>query len=115
MTIDAEAFRQRMNDELLQIAETIAQAKNASSVVELDQSSVGRVSRIEALQQQAMAQSMLERLHTRQRQIGAALTRIDNGTFGLCCACEADLEPDRLNADPATVCCMDCAEKRVAH
>ncbi|MCF8178629.1 MAG: molecular chaperone DnaK [Sulfuritalea sp.] len=113
--MDTEVFRRRMNDELQQIAETIAQAKNASNIVELDQSAVGRVSRIDALQQQAMANSMLERLHTRERQIGAALTRIDNGRFGLCCACESDLEPDRLNADPATVCCKDCAEERAPH
>lgn len=114
MSIDTEAFRQRLHDELHQIAETLEQGKSAASIVELDQSSIGRVSRIDALQQQAMAQSMQDRLHTRQRQIDAALTRMDNGRFGLCCACETDLEPDRLNADPATVCCMDCAEKRAA-
>ena len=114
MSIDTEVFRQRLHDELRQIAETVAQAKSAASIVELDQSSVGRVSRIDALQQQALAQSMQERLHTRQRQIEAAMARIDNGIFGLCCACDADMEPDRLNADPATVCCMDCAEERAA-
>ncbi|MCF8149229.1 MAG: molecular chaperone DnaK [Burkholderiaceae bacterium] len=110
--MDTEYFHRRLTDELATIAETVAQARETSGIVELDQSSIGRVSRIDALQQQAMAQSMLERLQTRQRQIEAALDRIADDRFGLCCACEAELEPERLKADPATVCCMACAEAR---
>lgn len=61
------------------------------------------MSRIDALQQQALAQGLLERLVIRKRKIEAALARFDSGTFGLCCACQGDVEPERLNADPASV------------
>ena len=115
MTIATAVFRQRLLDETAQITESLAQANDASNIVELDQSTIGRVSRIGALQQQAMAQGMHERMLTRQRQIEAALARMDGDSFGNCCACGTLVEPDRLDADPATVCCLKCAEAREAH
>jgi DnaK suppressor protein len=112
VTIATTVFRQRLLDETVQITEALAQANDASHIVELDQSAIGRVSRIDALQQQAMALGMHERLLIRQRQIEAALARMEDDSFGSCCACGALVEPDRLDADPAAVCCMPCAEVR---
>lgn len=114
MTIATTVFRHRLLDEMMQITEALAQANDASNIVELDQSTVGRVSRIDALQQQAMALGMHERLLIRQRQIEAALRRMEDDSFGNCCACGVLVEPARLDADPAAVCCMPCAEVREA-
>ncbi|WP_288107089.1 molecular chaperone DnaK [Limnobacter sp.] len=110
--MNIELFRARLLTEQNQIAEAIDQAQRASATVELDQSSVGRVSRIDALQQQALAQGLLMRLNNRKRKVEAALTRVNSGTYGLCCACEGDVEPERLNADPASVFCQMCAAER---
>ncbi len=107
-------FRERLLDEIAQQTEAIAQAGHAAGTVELDQSSVGRLSRMDAMQQQAMAQGVLERLRVNKRKLEAALARIDAGTFGRCCQCGAEIEPQRLNADPATVFCSDCMAERAA-
>ncbi len=110
--IDRRQLRDRLDAELAKAIEAIQHAQQSAATVELDQSSVGRISRIDALQQQALAQGLLERLLTRQRKLNAALDRFDSGIYGLCCACEANIEPERLNADPTVVFCQGCAVDR---
>lgn len=75
---------------------------------------MGRVSRMNAMQQQAMAVEFQNRLRLRKRKLEAALDRIAAGSFGICCECQDELEADRLEADPATVFCTECASQREA-
>lgn len=112
MKPDAGRFHDRLVAELQQLAEAIAQAGSAAGTVELDQSSVGRVSRMDAMQQQAMARGLQERLAVRKRKIEAALARIASGTYGRCCQCQAEMEAQRMEADPAAVFCPACATER---
>jgi DnaK suppressor protein len=88
-------------------------APNARTVT-LDPSSVGRLSRMDAMQQQAMAQASLKRLDVQRRRVEAALDRTRRGTYGPCCACGSDIGLDRLLTDPAAPFCMDCQEERDA-
>ena len=112
MTIDVTKARIRLLAELEVLAAAIAQACASAGTVELDQSKVGRVSRIDAMQQQAMAQSGHARFMVRKRKLTAALDRIQSGAFGLCCKCKVAIEPERLDADLAAVFCKDCADER---
>lgn len=112
MDVNMERLRNRLLAEQGETIEGIWQAHHSAAPVELDQSSMGRVSRIDALQQQALAQGLMERLVIRKRKIEAALARLDSSTYGLCCACHSDLERERLNADPAAVFCQECAAER---
>ncbi|MEC8060704.1 MAG: TraR/DksA family transcriptional regulator [Pseudomonadota bacterium] len=99
---------QHMRDELLaRAATTDAQA----AVVELDQSKVGRLSRMDAMQAQAMAQAAVARRKQQLQRIEAALKRIEDGEFGLCVVCEEPINPQRLAFNPAVLTCIDCAEK----
>lgn len=77
-------------------------------VVELDQQAVGRLSRMDALQNQAMAQAQASRRQTERRRIDAALARIEAGAYGACTQCGEDLSAERLEADPALPRCLDC-------
>ena len=112
MDMNLEQLRDRILAEEKETCEAIQQAQQSAAPVELDQSSIGRVSRIDALQQQALAQRLMERLVIRKRKVEAALARLDSGTYGKCCSCHDDLEPERLNADPAVVFCQECATER---
>ncbi|PKO88456.1 MAG: molecular chaperone DnaK [Betaproteobacteria bacterium HGW-Betaproteobacteria-10] len=103
---------QRLQDELVQTHNAIAQAEASCGVVELDQSSVGRVSRIDAMQQQALGKATQARLIQRLRKLTAAINRLEANTYGECCDCGADIEAPRLNADPATPFCAECAAER---
>ena len=94
-------------EQLLDIFETASQA---AGTVELDQSRVGRLSRMDALQQQAMAQATVQRRSAELRRIAAALRRIEDNDFGYCLNCDEEIAPGRLAFDPSITLCIDCAE-----
>jgi len=75
----------------------------------LDQSAVGRLSRMDAMQVQEMAQAAERRRETDIRRIGIALRRIDEGGYGCCVLCDEPIGEKRLAADPAVPTCIDCA------
>ncbi|MEZ5667309.1 MAG: TraR/DksA C4-type zinc finger protein [Alphaproteobacteria bacterium] len=77
--------------------------------VELDQARVGRLSRMDALQVQAMAQETERRRALALQRIASALARIDSGDYGRCVRCDEPIEPGRLRLDPATPTCIGCA------
>lgn len=83
----------------------------ASEVVELDQTKVGRLSRMDAMQAQAMAKASAERREQTLRRIDAALQRVDDDEFGFCRECDEPINPRRLEFDPTVRLCIDCASK----
>ncbi len=83
----------------------------ASQVVELDQARVGRLSRMDAMQAQQMAQASGRRRELMLRRITAALARIDGGDYGVCESCDESINPKRLEFDPTAVLCIQCASK----
>jgi len=103
-------------DRLLKLREQIEAAVDAgadsASVVELDQSKVGRLSRMDAMQAQAMAKASSQRREAMLRNIEAALKRLDEGDYGLCRDCDEPINPKRLEFDPTALRCIDCESKR---
>lgn len=79
------------------------------ATVDLDQQSVGRLSRMDAMQRQAMAQANARRRSALRGRIKAALARIDDGEFGYCTDCGEEIAPGRLDADPTHPMCVSCA------
>jgi RNA polymerase-binding transcription factor len=77
--------------------------------VELDQTSVGRLSRMDAMQGQALAQATDRRRHDEARRVEAAILRIDEGAYGTCIACGEEIAAKRLAADPTAATCIRCA------
>jgi len=78
--------------------------------VTLDQQAQGRLSRMDALQRQAMAQAVARRRDGRIARIDAALKRIDANEFGFCEDCGDDIAAARLAHDPTVLRCIDCAK-----
>lgn len=85
-----------------------AAGQGAQATVELDQQAVGRLSRMDALQNQAMAQAQARRRQGERQKIRAALGRLDDGEYGYCTDCGEDIEAKRLAADPAIARCLYC-------
>lgn len=109
--IDSVHFREKLfklRDELLDVEKT---GDEAARVVELDQSRVGRLARMDALQAQAMSVEIKRRRKIKLQQITAALKRIEDDEFGLCAQCEEDIDPKRLEFDPAALKCIECANR----
>jgi RNA polymerase-binding transcription factor len=105
-----------MRERLLKLREELealqATGDESAAVVELDQSKVGRLSRMDAMQAQAMAKASGERREAMLRNIEAALKRIDAGDYGLCRDCEEPINPRRLEFDPTALRCIDCESNR---
>ncbi|MAZ04114.1 MAG: molecular chaperone DnaK [Sneathiella sp.] len=80
-----------------------------SQPVELDQSRVGRLSRMDALQGQAMAQETERRRKNELQRIENALARIKEGEYGYCVSCGEEISKKRLELDPSVPLCIDCA------
>lgn len=95
--------------ELESVAET---GRDSAAVVELDQSKVGRLSRMDAMQGRAMAEEAGRRRNEMFARIAAALKRIDEAEYGDCAACGEPIHPKRLEFDPTVLLCIDCATKR---
>lgn len=102
-------FRALIEGRLAAIAEDDARGAQGQEVVTLDQQSVGRLSRMDALQNQAMARGLQDRRNREAAGLRAALKRIDAGEFGWCEDCGEAIAPARLRLDPTVLRCVDCA------
>ena len=83
--------------------------REAAETVVLDQTSVGRLSRMDAMQDQAMAIATAKRREHDLLMIESALLRLAAGDYGVCRGCEETIAEPRLNYDPAVVYCLKCA------
>lgn len=90
----------------------LAAAVETTKPVELDQVVVGRISRIDAIQNQEMALATMRRREQLLEQISQALQRIDAGTYGVCVRCGEDIDVRRLAFNPVVLMCVGCAENR---
>jgi DnaK suppressor protein len=80
--------------------------------VELDQGAVGRLSRVDALQQQAMAQASQRNVQARLSRCRAALSALQQGRYGQCGECDEPIEPRRLEAFPEAALCLSCQREK---
>lgn len=101
-------FRPLIEAELEQLHALTHAGSSDRSPVELDQQSIGRVSRIDSLQVQAMAHASERRRITRRKQLQQALARLDEGEFGWCGECGEAIALKRLEIDPAVTRCVEC-------
>jgi len=108
-TADNDGFRQRIINEIAELDQLRATTRDSRAPVELDQQSVGRLSRMDAMQQQAMNMANEARRQHRRNLLVAALQRIDDGDFGFCVTCDEAIATGRLDIDPAVTLCVNCA------
>lgn len=101
--------RARLLEHLAELDEVDAAGADAQSTVVLDQSRVGRLSRMDALQGQAMASAGAARRQQQRRRLAAALERLEQGHYGRCLDCDVLIPEGRLEIDPAAERCVTCA------
>lgn len=71
---------------------------------------IGRLTRIDAIQMQAMAQMNRHQLEIRLKQIDASLQAFAQGTYGICRHCKGPVHLGRLEVLPETPFCVDCQD-----
>lgn len=110
MPLDLNYFKKSLksrHDELSAIINT--ETEETRKPVELDQTKQGRLSRMDAMQVQAMGKATDHRRIIELKQIETALIRIENGDYGICISCEENISEARLKANPAALTCINCA------
>lgn len=110
MAIDIAAARARLVALKRNYEQLNDMSSGARATVELDQQSVGRVSRVDALQRQAMAEATARNRAGEVRRIDLALKRLDGDDYGWCEVCGEEIAEKRLEIDPAAACCVSCAK-----
>lgn len=109
MTVDTEKARERLAAKRSELEELSRISKEARATVELDQQSVGRLSRMDAMQQQAMAEAQ-ERTRKRDLiRIEQAERRLREDEYGYCTECGEEIADGRLAIDPMAEKCVNCA------
>ena len=109
MDVDRLAyFRKRLEELEREIREDMDANPEDSGVVELD-SSIGRLSRMDALQSQQMALELKRRQENQLLRIENAFKRLAKGHYSLCGKCKKPIEEDRLEVFPDTATCVRCA------
>lgn len=99
----------RLHDRRAELQGLTASSEDQRRPVELDQTRVGRLSRMDALQVQAMSIETERRRSIELNRIEAALDRIAEGDYGYCLLCGEDIAVKRLESDPTATTCISCA------
>ncbi len=108
---DLKQYKRRLLERQQELRALADSGNEAAKTVELDQARVGRLSRMDALQGQAMSLEAQRRRGIELRRIAAALRRIEESEYGCCLECGAAIGSGRLQLDPAAPLCITCASE----
>lgn len=101
-------LREELQHTLARIERSL-ELDGGSRNTEIDQSAVGRLSRIEAIQNQGLTRNLRDRERHQLEQVIEALKRLDAGTYGLCTACRGPIRYERLLVFPEVSTCTACS------
>lgn len=105
-----EVFKTRLKARRVELEKLSKDSRAERAAVDLDQSRVGRLSRIDAIQMQAMNQAIEVRRENERIRIDNALQLIQTGDFGFCVMCDDEISLKRLQLDPSLLTCVRCAQ-----
>ena len=108
--VQIETLRLSLEALLVSLPEQIERAVDGGRPVELDQQSVGRLSRIDAIAQQSVNKAGLARLRARVSKVAGALRRVALDEYGYCLRCEEPVGYKRLSVAPEVTACLSCQE-----
>jgi len=111
--IDIDLLKEQLLQRKNELAALIEEHQDDSKPVALDQQSVGRLSRMDAMQVQSMAQETKRRRERELGRIEQALVRMDEGDYGYCLQCGEVIGEKRLGFDPSVATCIGCAKGKL--
>ena len=109
--IDLDYFKNRLEERREEILAGKEAIKQGSASVELDQARVGRLSRMDAMQQKAMSQAAARLIDMELQRIKTALSRIVSEEYGYCILCDEEIAEKRLRFAPSLLTCISCAQE----
>ena len=104
-----DAIREELLRTLCKLERSMKITGESARPQDLEQDTVGRLSRIDALQNAGLAGNLAEREKAQLEKVVSALRRIEEGTYGACNACGHGIPFERLQIFPETLACSECA------
>ena len=90
-----------------ELEQSLSASGESAKTVDLDEP-IGRLSRMDAMQQQKMAMANRQNIQIRQHQVRAALVAIEDGEYGECRKCGDEIGYPRLSVRPEAPFCVTC-------
>lgn len=109
MSVDLKIAKKRLTTKQTELENLSEISQEARDTVTLDQQSVGRLSRMDAMQQQAMNQATERTRQSNLNRIKLALRRLEEDEYGYCSDCGEEIADKRLEIDPMAERCIKCA------
>lgn len=104
------ALRQQILAQASELEQLLVGQHAKAKPVQLDQQAVGRVSRIDAIQQQEMAKAGEVHSAKHLQALHGALKRLDSGDYGFCEECGETIALARLKIKPEALFCINCQD-----
>ncbi len=108
--MDIAKYKKRLLSMKAELEEIDEISEDTRKVVELDQTTVGRLSRMDAMQQQEMALATARRREAQIIRIDQALKRMESDDYGYCAICDEEISEKRLDLDPSHSVCIECSK-----
>jgi DnaK suppressor protein len=109
---ELDELRERLLELRNEVEVALTEARDSAKPIKLDQAAVGRLSRMDGMQQQQMAAAHKRRLEVQLQQIRAALAAFERDGYGYCNVCEEPISHRRLLARPESPICVSCQALR---
>ena len=103
-----EAYQKLLQKSLEEIEDYLAKTEESAEAVSPDKS-LGRLSRMEAMQDQQLILEARRRKKIQKVAVLSALQRIENGQFGICIFCGKPIASQRLEVAPESSACVSCS------
>ncbi len=107
--VDVDALKKQLHARCKELGRLMDAHESEQDPVVPNQGDMGRLTRMDAIQVQAMAEETARRRDLELGRIEAALKRIEDGEYGECAGCGEAIAPKRLENDPAAAVCVACA------
>jgi DnaK suppressor protein len=101
-------YRNSLEQILQEVENYLESSTDAASAVEPDKG-LGRLSRMEAMQDQQLVMEMRRRKKRQLAEVKSAILRLEMGNYGTCIFCGKEISPERLAAAPEIQTCMSCS------
>ncbi|MCA9396272.1 MAG: TraR/DksA C4-type zinc finger protein [Candidatus Omnitrophica bacterium] len=101
-------IRSEINGQIEQLEEQILSLKEQCKPVQPD-SSLGRITRMDAIQQKSMAEENLRQSESTLHSLKDTLDRLNDAGFGICTVCKQNIAPERILYLPQAKTCVHCA------
>ena len=105
---DKKKYRISLEENLLSIERYLKSSTEAAAAVEPDKG-LGRLSRLEAMQDQQLVMEMRRRKKRQLAEIKSALSKLEMGNYGVCVFCNSLISAERLEATPEVQTCVRCS------